>query len=275
MEVEFADEVGSGLGPTLEFYSLVSQEWQRRDLNMWREGSAEASTRYITAKRGLFPAPVDWANLEENDRQTLLLRFRMLGRFVAKSLFDFRLIDIRLNSAFLRRVVFDEPLDETWSMRSTEKSKQRLIILKTHIEILAAVDAGLAWSLKELFTFVELKHQEDDGSKDKIDAIRHPVHGNQLEDMALDFTLPGYPIPLIKNGEEQSVTIWNVEEYIERVLDMSLYHGIEHQVGAFRSGFSDVFAIQDLRCLTCEELQSILSSGQWEGPWQRQGIVIL
>lgn len=35
LEVEFADEEGTGLGPTLEFYALVAAELQRADLCMW------------------------------------------------------------------------------------------------------------------------------------------------------------------------------------------------------------------------------------------------
>lgn len=32
----FILKVGTGLGPTLEFYALVSKELQRGDLDMWR-----------------------------------------------------------------------------------------------------------------------------------------------------------------------------------------------------------------------------------------------
>lgn len=35
LEVEFRDEEGTGLGPTLEFYALVAGELQRCDLSMW------------------------------------------------------------------------------------------------------------------------------------------------------------------------------------------------------------------------------------------------
>lgn len=35
LEVEFAGEEGTGLGPTLEFYALVAAELQRADLDMW------------------------------------------------------------------------------------------------------------------------------------------------------------------------------------------------------------------------------------------------
>lgn len=35
LEIEFADEEGTGLGPTLEFYALVAAEFQRKSLGMW------------------------------------------------------------------------------------------------------------------------------------------------------------------------------------------------------------------------------------------------
>jgi len=35
LEVEFIAEEGTGLGPTLEFYSLVAAEFQRKDLCMY------------------------------------------------------------------------------------------------------------------------------------------------------------------------------------------------------------------------------------------------
>ena len=35
LEVEFLDEEGTGLGPTLEFFALVAAELQRKDLCMW------------------------------------------------------------------------------------------------------------------------------------------------------------------------------------------------------------------------------------------------
>ena len=44
LEVEFFGEVGSGLGPTLEFYTLLSHEMQRRSLGLWRDEGADAAT---------------------------------------------------------------------------------------------------------------------------------------------------------------------------------------------------------------------------------------
>ena len=36
LEIQYENEVGTGLGPTLEFYTLVSKELQRSDLELWR-----------------------------------------------------------------------------------------------------------------------------------------------------------------------------------------------------------------------------------------------
>jgi hypothetical protein len=36
LELEYFDEAGTGLGPTLEFYALLAQEVQRKSLDMWR-----------------------------------------------------------------------------------------------------------------------------------------------------------------------------------------------------------------------------------------------
>ena len=41
--VLFLRKVGSGLGPTLEFYTLVSKELQKADLQIWRGEAVEVA----------------------------------------------------------------------------------------------------------------------------------------------------------------------------------------------------------------------------------------
>eukprot|EP01050_Picozoa_sp_SAG11_P009261 SAG11_NODE_857_length_6851_cov_2.438981_5_plen_184_part_00 len=63
--------VQTGLGPTLEFYTLVSRELQKAKLALWRsseaikppsEGAEGADADvYITSKTGLFPRPLTTA----------------------------------------------------------------------------------------------------------------------------------------------------------------------------------------------------------------------
>jgi E3 ubiquitin-protein ligase TRIP12 len=40
LEVEYFGEVGTGLGPTLEFYTLLSHDLQKVGLGMWRTNSS-------------------------------------------------------------------------------------------------------------------------------------------------------------------------------------------------------------------------------------------
>ena len=58
LEVEYFEEVGTGLGPTLEFYSLVSKEFARRDLKIWRDADLIIPGIYVQHPDGLFPAPI-------------------------------------------------------------------------------------------------------------------------------------------------------------------------------------------------------------------------
>jgi len=43
LEVEYFDEVGTGLGPTLEFYTLASRELQRSSYKLWRSEHSEVA----------------------------------------------------------------------------------------------------------------------------------------------------------------------------------------------------------------------------------------
>jgi E3 ubiquitin-protein ligase TRIP12 len=58
LEVEYFEEVGTGLGPTLEFYSLVSREFARRTLKLWRDADTSIPGLYVHHPTGLFPAPI-------------------------------------------------------------------------------------------------------------------------------------------------------------------------------------------------------------------------
>ena len=63
LEVEYFEEVGTGLGPTLEFYSLVSKEFARKDLKIWRDSDSSSSGSYVSHPQGLYPAPLSREDL--------------------------------------------------------------------------------------------------------------------------------------------------------------------------------------------------------------------
>lgn len=45
LEIQYENEVGTGLGPTLEFYALVSTELQRCDLSLWNDSDSYKSNQ--------------------------------------------------------------------------------------------------------------------------------------------------------------------------------------------------------------------------------------
>lgn len=117
LEVEFKDEEGTGLGPTLEFYALVAAELQRRDLGMWlcddeflnemnsveqgREDGLKPPGFYIHTSSGLFPAPYPQSHPK---LQRVIEYFRFLGVFCAKALQDSRLVDLPLSTPFIKLI---------------------------------------------------------------------------------------------------------------------------------------------------------------------------
>ena len=58
LEVEYFDEIGTGLGPTLEFYSIASKEFARKSLQLWRDEDETKSGEYVFHPKGLYPAPI-------------------------------------------------------------------------------------------------------------------------------------------------------------------------------------------------------------------------
>ena len=114
LEVEFRDEEGTGLGPTLEFYALVAAELQAKKLKMWLCNDElimnydallpnatidQTPDYYVNHPAGLFPAPLDQNH--KNIAEICQL-FEFLGVYIAKAFQDNRLVDLPLSLSFLK-----------------------------------------------------------------------------------------------------------------------------------------------------------------------------
>lgn len=75
LEIQYENEVGTGLGPTLEFYALVSAEMQRCDLSLWNESDtyrAPSSSIVDAVKAGIDDDPAEpMASSGANSRNQL------------------------------------------------------------------------------------------------------------------------------------------------------------------------------------------------------------
>lgn len=251
LEVEYFEEVGTGLGPTLEFYSTVSKEFSKKKLKIWRENDCNDAEEFAFGKRGLFPAPMSEQHAASESGKKQLHLFKVLGKFVARSMLDSRIIDVSFNPAFFRIA------DSSFSVAPS-------------LGTVKAVDQDLANSLLLLKRFANAKAEVENKALSEAQMrqalLNVEVDGVTVEDLSLDFTLPGYPsIELIKDGSNVPVTIENVDLYIERVVDMTLSSGVQRQVEAFREGFSQVFPYSSLRTFTPAEL--VMLFGRAEEDW--------
>ncbi|KAL2260782.1 hypothetical protein VTK26DRAFT_5120 [Humicola hyalothermophila] len=258
LEVEYFDEVGSGLGPTLEFYSTVSKEFCKKKLKLWRDSDPNGDDEFVSAPKGLFPRPLsdDFAASEEG--QKILQLFKMLGKFVARSMIDSRIIDINFNPMFFR--IADESA-----------------VVRPSLGAIKSVDPDVARSLMAIKRFAQAKKEIDEDPDrtpaQKVADIENIVIENtKLDDLYLDFTLLGYPeIELIPNGSQTRLTIHNVDLYLEKVIDATLGSGVRRQVDAFREGFSQVFPYSALSAFTPDELCSLF--GRVEEDWSLETLM--
>ncbi|CAL5377006.1 unnamed protein product [Camellia sinensis] len=273
LEVEYFGEVGTGLGPTLEFYTLLSHDLQKDRLGMWRSNSSSGKPSMevdgdeqkngkisnailpgsagdndlVQAPLGLFPRP--WPPNADtcggSQFSKVVEYFRLVGRVIAKALQDGRLLDLPMSTAFYKLVLGQE-LD---------------------LYDILSFDAELGKTLQELQALVFRKqYVESMGGHsfcEEIDDLR--FRGASIEDLCLDFTLPGYPDYVLKLGEE-NVDINKLEEYLSLVVDATVKTGIMRQMEAFKAGFNQVFDISTLQIFSPHELDYLLCGRRelWE-----------
>jgi E3 ubiquitin-protein ligase TRIP12 len=260
LEVEFYNEAGSGLGPTLEFYTLLSTELQRKDLCMWRDiGTGQNSNEQkvtdnslekahykqpglkaldlVTAPFGLFPRPMQTEKSDEKKCEKILQNFRLLGQSMAKAIQDDRLMDIPLSRPFYKFIITGalEPAD------------------------LSYIDPSLAKYLEDILSGC--------GSSQVL------VNGVPIDDLCLSFVLPGdEEYELCPGGKDISVSSETAEQYVNSLYDALLDTGVRAQIESFKSGFSDIFSPDNLRIFYEEEIEDLVCGDSGKGKWTKPSL---
>ncbi|TRY93876.1 hypothetical protein DNTS_023784 [Danionella cerebrum] len=257
LEIQYENEVGTGLGPTQEFYALVSQELQRADLGLWRgeevtlsnpKGSQEG-TKYMFSSRGLFAVPFGRTTKPAHIAK-IKMKFRFLGKLMAKAIMDFRLLDLPLGLPFYK-----------WMLRHESS-------ISSHD--LVNIDPGVAKSIQHLEDIIRQKKRIEQDRSHTRETLQQALeslnmNGCVVEDLGLDFTLPGFPnIELKKGGKDVAVTIHNLEEYLRLVVYWTLNEGVSRQFESFREGFESVFPLHHLQYFYPEELDQLLCGSKSE-----------
>lgn len=248
LEVEYNEEVGTGLGPTLEFYTLVGHEFQKNGLGMWREdhvllpniGFLCEDTQMIGPSCQLFPRPWSYSMTVSNGIgfSEVVKKFSLLGQITARVLQDGRVLDIPFSRAFYKLIL-----------------GQEITAYDIH-----SFDPELGKTLLEFQAVVERKkHLKSVSGGNPVMEVDSCFRNTTIEDLCLDFTLPGYPDYFFSSGSDPKlVNMANLDEYVSLVVDATISSGISRQVEAFKSGFNQVFPIKNLEIFNGEELERLL-----------------
>ena len=169
LEIEFVEEEGTGLGPTLEFFSLIAGELQRKKFALWhctdseqvnelsQEELENINESYVHQLNGLFPAaypPIE--KMSDNKKyclhyQNVIEYFNFIGIFLAKSLQDQRLVDIPFSFPFLKLISgFREQSSGSIKKETCELNNKFDLDGILNLEDLTLIDPHRASLLKQL-----------------------------------------------------------------------------------------------------------------------------
>ena len=231
LEFEYLGEIGNGLGPTLEFYRLITEKlFAKKEL--W----------YKTTDNAIYPA----IGLNNNKKDIKL--FKLLGYVLARAIYDDRLLDFPISKVF-------------WNLLLNRSVKFNDINL---------IDKDLYKFLEDILKLIMQKKEIIKKEKNISDEeLENQIlyNGQKLNTTDIYFTFPGYDIELKPNGKNILLCIKNMEEYINLIYDFIFYKGINKITEAFREGFNIVFDINELKCFNAEELEEIIFGSdkqKWE-----------
>ena len=238
LEFEYNGEIGNGLGPTLEFYTLIIDKIKENDL--W----------YKTTDESLYPKLLSDNDNEKNEN--IIKMFKLLGYIIGRAIYDDRLLDIPLNKVFWN-LLLDRPIT---------------------FKYIKYIDINLYKTLNDFENLIERKKEYIKNNKiENIQNINFDdiilFNNCKLSQLDIYFTFPGYfNIELKPNGNDILLTMNNIEEYVNLIYDYLFYRGIDKIIKSFKEGFNINFNIEKLKCFTSSELEEYIC-GNADAKWDK------
>ncbi|VDM34833.1 unnamed protein product [Hydatigera taeniaeformis] len=284
LEIRFTNEEGTGLGPTLEFFSLLALEFRRKSLGMWLLDNSEQvestmesnpSSDYNNPSFGLFPAPYP-RNTVPLD---VLRHFYIMGIAVAKALQDNHLMDLPLSTPFLKLLACYA------SSRRTRDSAE-VGTLEAELDVVVNAEASRERILKAHSV------KGDFSLERRLDEASVEILGCTVQDLCLNMEfisqttvrtadskvklLDVYPWESsgisIKEEPLEPISNENFTLYIRRTLEYCLDKGIRAQMDAFKAGLERVFPLDWLSTFTSAEVGRLISGASGVA-WTREELL--
>nr|CAH8827408.1 unnamed protein product [Trichobilharzia regenti] len=256
LEIAFEGEVGFGLGPTLEFYTLISRLLMKSSLSLWH-GCETTSDGYLIAPApGLYPRPFSRQTKSSVIRE-VCMKFNFLGRLLARALLDWRRLDLPFSPAFFKWFSAPSAYDAVSSghilpndlslvdpdlgrhvRQLTELVNRRQALCRQLSSLDSNASPG-SFGVHHSNSSMEIKSSHH---SQKIESIKASIVmlDNEVDDLCLNFTLPGYEVELVKNGAHINVTGANLSCYLRLVAHWLVIEGASRQMDAVLKGFDSV-----------------------------------
>lgn len=249
----------------------------------------EQSKKYIYSPNGLFPMPIA-RNTKLGNVSRLRNRYKLLGKFMAKALMDSRMIDINFSLPFYKWLLSQEVSLDLADMVHIDPTMSRSLF---HMHRIAQLyNIMIAHKNKEASSNISGSHETKVTTAKSMDKLRQQVgsqanqsslmlnsydlfanispevltlDGCPIEDLNLDFTLPGYSsIELKKGGKYILTKLDNLDQYVKLLRYWTLTEGVRRQMEAFRAGFEAIVPLHYLRIFYPEELDSLFCGSGYQ-----------
>lgn len=237
LEVEFFEEVGTGTGPTLEFFFLLSKQFRRRKHHMWWDTGVASQDDLVIAPHGLFPAPITPPRMNGKTHASRLKSFNLLGKVIGKTLQDGRMLDLPLAPAFYRAL-----LGQSLGLHD-----------------IIGLDPALGNTLRRLGAAANEIEKMKRAGVSESEWSQITIDGAKIEDLCLTFVVPGVDsMELVKGGSDVAVTAVNLREYVDTVIDACVGSGVAAYFESVRAGLEEVFPLVRLKMFSESELDAII-----------------
>lgn len=251
--------------------------------------AVEQSKKYIYSPSGLFPMPIA-RNTKLGSVSRLRNRYKLLGKFIAKALMDSRMIDINFSLPFYKWLLSQEVTLDLADMAHIDPTMSRSLF---HMHRIAQLyNIMNAHKAREATSSAGSSHETRVTTAKSMDKLRQQVgsqanqasimlnaedlfanispevltlDGCPIEDLNLDFTLPGYSsIELKKGGKYILTKLENLDQYVKLLRHWTLTEGVRRQMEAFRAGFEAIVPLHYLRIFYPEELDSLFCGSGYQ-----------
>ena len=248
-DFSFEGEPATGRGPTKEFYTEFSRYCQRYDLDLWIGDPVEdcSGVVYVNSACGLFPKPKISLDKES------VLQWKAIGRIIARCILDGGQMDINFSKAFYKRLLNVPSYDE-----ETVLSQIKYIV--PHVHTIAS----------KLFDVLKTKQNIEKDETLSVEERRQALSsitldGSSLEDLDINFTVPGFPeIEMKEGGNDILLTIENVEEYLKLLVWWLMYKGPQKCFEAMTDGFQSTISDNYFHFVCVDELKDLFCDTEEE-----------